>query len=117
MARSHATPRRSHDTLLGLVAIDEAGGLGAGSAWLLEELADAGRASRLTQVGGERDGQRLWFAAEHLPAIELLYPDAAASNASVAASTCPRGSALPCPDRDEARRIACCAATARCAAP
>ncbi|MCY4455802.1 MAG: DEAD/DEAH box helicase [Chloroflexi bacterium] len=88
-----------HDTLLGLVAIDEQEASGW-SAWF-EELADAGRASRLTQVGGERDGQRLWFAAEHLPAIELLYPDARIEPAL----DLPEGAALPCPDRDEARRI------------
>ena len=63
-----------HDTLLGLVAIDEQESAGW-QPWLVE-LADAGRAARLTQIGGERDGQRLWFAAEHLPAVELLYPDA-----------------------------------------
>ncbi len=88
-----------HDTLLGLVAIDEQEASGW-SAWF-RELAAAGRASRLTQVGGERDGQRLWFAAEHLPAIELLYPDARIEPAL----DLPEGAALPCADRDEARRI------------
>ena len=88
-----------HDTLLGLVAIDEQEAAGWHE-WLVE-LADAGRAARLTQVGGERDGQRLWFAAEHLPAVELLYPDATIDPAL----DLPDGATLPCEDRDEARRL------------
>ena len=88
-----------HDTLLGLVAIDEQEAAGWHE-WLVE-LADAGRAARLTQVGGERDGQRLWFAAEHLPAVELLYPDATIDTAL----DLPDGATLPCEDRDEARRL------------
>ncbi|MYD64784.1 MAG: DEAD/DEAH box helicase [Chloroflexi bacterium] len=88
-----------HDTLLGLVAIDEQEAAG----WheRLVELADGGRAARLTQVGGERDGQRLWFAAEHLPAVELLYPDATIDPAL----DLPDGATLPCEDREEARRL------------
>ncbi len=88
-----------HDTLLGLVAIDEQEAA-SWSAWF-EELASAGRAARLTQVGGERDGQRLWFAAEHLPAVELLYPDAAIEPRL----DLPEGATLPCEERDEARRL------------
>ncbi len=88
-----------HDALLGLVAIDEQEAAGWHE-WLAE-LAGAGRAARLTQVGGERDGQRLWFAAEHLPAIELLYPDATIDPAL----DLPDGATLPCEDRDEARRL------------
>ncbi|MXZ62534.1 MAG: DEAD/DEAH box helicase, partial [Chloroflexi bacterium] len=88
-----------HDTLLGLVAIDEQEAAGWHE-WLAE-LAGAGRAARLTQVGGERDGQRLWFAAEHLPAVELLYPDATIDPAL----DLPDGATLPCDDRDEARRL------------
>ena len=88
-----------HDTLLGLVAIDEQEAAGW-QPWLVE-LVDAGRAARLTQIGGERDGQRLWFAAEHLPAIELLYPDGRIEPAL----DLPDGAALPCADRDEARRL------------
>ena len=88
-----------HDTLLGLVAIDEQEAAGW-QPWLVE-LVDAGRAARLTQVGGERDGQRLWFAAEHLPAVELLYPDARIEPAL----DLPDGAALPCADREEARRL------------
>ena len=88
-----------HDTLLGLVAIDEQEASGW-QPWLVE-LADAGRAARLTQMGGERDGQRLWFAAEHLPAVELLYPDARIEPAL----DLPDGATLPCADRDDARRL------------
>ncbi len=88
-----------HDTLLGLVAIDEQEASGW-QQWLVE-LVDAGRAARLTQTGGERDGQRLWFAAEHLPAVELLYPDARIEPAL----DLPDGAALPCADREEARRL------------
>ena len=88
-----------HDTLLGLVAIDEQEASGW-QQWLVE-LVDAGRAARLTQMGGERDGQRLWFAAEHLPAVELLYPDARIEPTL----DLPDGAALPCADREEARRL------------
>ena len=88
-----------HDALLGLVAIDAE----EAAAWTapLRELAAAGRAARLTRTGGERDGQRLWFAAEHLPAIRLLYPDARLEPAP----DLPPGAGLPCADREEARRL------------
>jgi ATP-dependent Lhr-like helicase len=88
-----------HDTLLGLVAVDAV----EAAAWTpwIEELAAAGRSSLLTQAGGERDGQRLWFAAEHLAAVRLLYPDARLEPEP----PLPEGAGLPCTDREEARRL------------
>ena len=88
-----------HDTLLGLIAVD-AVEIAAWEPWL-EELVAAGRAARLAQVGGERDGQRLWFAAEHLAAVRLLYPDARIEPVP----TLPEGAGLPCADREDARRL------------
>ena len=88
-----------HDTLLGLIAVDAV----EAASWepWLEELVAAGRAARLTQVGGERDGQRLWFAAEHLAAVRLLYPEARIEPVPVL----PAGAGLPCANREEARRL------------
>jgi len=59
-----------HDALLGLVVVraDDA------PEWrgLLDELIDAGRAATAETPGGER----LWLAAESLPLVRALFPDA-----------------------------------------
>ena len=83
----------AHEALTALVAVraeDAAGWEG----WL-RELAARGRASAV-----EARGARLWFAAEQLPAIALLYPDAAPDPPPAL----PGGVAEPCTDREEARR-------------
>ena len=82
-----------HDALMGLVAVhaEEAAGW---HGWL-RELVEQGRAAALDQ-----DGARLWFAAEQLPAIELLYADATPDRAF----DLPEGAAEPCADREEARQ-------------
>ena len=56
-----------HDALLGLIAVraEDAGGW---QAWF-DELAEGQRAATV-----EVEGERLWFAAEHLPLVERLYP-------------------------------------------
>ena len=86
----------THEALIGLVAVHEEDAAGWES-WLLD-LAARGRAGAI-----EANGARLWFAAEQHPAVALLYPDAAAAIAAVAASL-PEGVAEPCADREEARR-------------
>ena len=61
-------PEEAHDALLGLVAVRECDA----TSWLpwLEELFSAARAGTL-----EVDSERLWFPAELLRFVELLYPD------------------------------------------
>ena len=61
-------PEEAHDALLGLVAVRESDT----TSWLpwLEELFSAARAGTI-----EVDGERLWFPAELLRFVELLYPD------------------------------------------
>ena len=82
-----------HDALLSLVAVhaEEAAGW---HQWL-GELVEQGRAAAL-----DVEGTRLWFAAEQLPAIALLYPDATPDRAL----ELPEGAAEPCADREEARK-------------
>ncbi len=62
-----------HDALLGLVAVGETAVPGW-EPWLAE-LAAAGRAGRACP-GGQEGERNLWFAAEHLPAVSLLYAGA-----------------------------------------
>ncbi len=63
-------PDELHDVLLGLVVARET------PAWRdwFDALADAGRAAAVRTAAGA-----LWFAAEHLRAVEALYPGAAIS--------------------------------------
>ena len=82
-----------HDALLGLVAVHEADAAGWDE-WL-STLVEHGRAAR-----AEHEGASLWFAAEQLPAIRLLYPDAQLEPEPAL----PEGAAEPCADREEARR-------------
>ena len=98
-----------HDALLGLVALRE----NTASGWTpwLAELAEAGRAGTVRLAGGRaldggaeagaapEPGGALWFAAEQLPAVSLLYPGA---HVELAAPP-PAEAALPVADRDDAR--------------
>ena len=61
-----------HDALLSLVAVRAAGR--AGVARLVRRARRDSAAPRIVETA---DGERLWFAAENLPLIETLYPDAA----------------------------------------
>ena len=83
----------AHEALTALVAV-RAEDAADWDGWL-RELAARGRASAL-----EAGGARLWFAAEQLPAIALLYPGAAPDPPPAL----PDGAAEPCADREEARR-------------
>jgi len=61
-----------HDVLLGLVVVPAGSTIAGGRAEQFEALVAAGRAAvARTAAGG------VWFAAEHLHTIEVLYPDAA----------------------------------------
>ena len=82
-----------HDALLSLVAV-RAQEAQAWAGWLAE-LAAAGRAAEAVTPDG-----RLWFAAESLPAIELLYPQARIEPPVAL----PPGAAITVADREEARR-------------
>ena len=82
-----------HDALLGLVAVAEP----VVGDWLdwLHDLRAAGRALRLSVAGTV-----LWAAAEHLPALRLLYP-----KADIPDLRLPPGAELPVDDRESARRL------------
>ena len=83
----------THDALLNLVAVD-AVRLRGWESWLTA-LTQAGRAATLRPP----TGGLYWFAAEHLPAMQLLYP-----NAQITPTlTLPEGAALPVDDREDAR--------------
>ncbi len=82
----------AHDALLGLVAVRERD-VAEWRHWL-QELAAAGRAAVAVTAMG-----RLWFAAEQLPLIELLYPDASIEPPL----RLPPGAAIAVADRDDAR--------------
>ena len=82
-----------HDALLGLIAVRDLDVPGW-EPWLVE-LERAGRAARaLTSTG------TLWFAAESLPAMELLYPSVRIEPRI----ELPPGAALEVADRDDARK-------------
>ena len=96
-----------HDALLSLVALSEE----KAAAWepWLDDLAAHGRAALVSPAGvdsggggavqSRSGGERCWFAAENLPLIALLFPDA-----SVAPPvTLPFGAAAEVADREEAR--------------
>ena len=82
-----------HDALLGLVAVAEP----VVGDWLdwLHELRAAGRAVKLSLADTV-----LWAAAEHLPALRLLYPEAEIPDLRL-----PPGAELPADDREPARRL------------
>ena len=82
-----------HDALLGLVAVAEP----VVGDWLdwLHELSAAGRALKLSL-----DDTVLWSAAEHLPALRLLYPASAVPDVRL-----PSRAELPVDDRESARRL------------
>ena len=82
-----------HDALLGLVAVAEP----VVGDWLdwLHELRAAGRAVKLSVADTV-----LWAAAEHLPALRLLYPEAEIPDLRL-----PPGAELPADDRESARRL------------
>ncbi len=82
-----------HDALLGLVAVREE--TAAGWEGWLAELLEAGRAGRARGGGGGT----LWFAAEHLPAVSLLYP----GRESDLARPPPAEAQIAVADRDDAR--------------
>ena len=90
-----------HDALLTLVAI-ESSYVTPWATWL-DELVDAGRAATAvlsTDNGATHDaGSRHWFAAEHLPLIERLYPSVTIEPQIVL----PNSAATPVTDRDDAR--------------
>ncbi|MCY4110335.1 MAG: hypothetical protein OXF96_00155, partial [Chloroflexi bacterium] len=83
----------AHDALLGLVAVAEP----VVGDWLdwLHELHAAGRAFQLAVADSV-----LWAAAEHLPALRLLYPES-----SVPEVRLPPHAELPVDDREAARRL------------
>ncbi len=85
-----------HDALLGLVAVREDAVPGWGR-WLAE-LAEAGRAGR-ARLGGVGSDGTLWFAAEHIPAVSLLYLGA---RIEIAAAP-PAEALISVSDREEAR--------------
>ena len=89
-----------HDALLNFVAID-ASDVAPWAAWL-DELVDAGRAAIAVLAAPESPHgprARLWFAAEHLRLVELLYPGAKIEPPVIL----PDGAATPVDDRDAAR--------------
>ena len=82
-----------HDALLSLVVVRAQDAQPwSGS---LAELVDAGRAAEAVTSDG-----RLWFAAESLPAIDLLYPQARIEPSVIL----PPAAAITVADREEARR-------------
>ena len=83
----------AHDALLGLVAVAEP----VVGDWLdwLHELRAAGRALQLAVADSV-----LWAAAEHLPALRLLYPEASVPDVRL-----PAHAELPVDDREAARRL------------
>ena len=82
-----------HDALLGLVAVRDT--LVADWAPWLETLVAGGRAAAAVAAHA-----RLWFAAENLPLVQQLYPEARAEPAVAL----PVGAAASVEDRDDARR-------------
>ena len=83
----------AHDALLSLVAVAES----VVGDWLdwLHDLRTAGRALKI----GVADAI-LWAAAEHTPALRLLYPEAQIPDLRL-----PPGAELPVDDRESARRL------------
>ena len=84
----------THDVLLGLVAVREVD-MTPYREWL-EALVVDGRAAQATTEHGA-----MWFAAENVTAVQLLYPSAAIAPPLRLAD----GIAVPVADRDEARRM------------
>jgi len=88
-----------HDALLGLVVLRprDAPGWQAG----VDELVSAGRAATLRPAGAQpgASGEDLWFAAENLPLVELLYPGASIQPEL----RLPEGAAQKVTDREQAR--------------
>ncbi len=80
-----------HDALLGLVAVAEP----RVSDWIewVEELRSQGRAARLSNGGA-----RVWFAAENIELVRLLYADGELPDLRL-----PAGAANPVADREAAR--------------
>ncbi len=94
----------AHDVLLGLVTLAE-DGAPSWRAWLVE-LEAAGRAARL-----RLDGRAFWFAAEHLPSVRLLFPEA-----ETPAPAVPAEALIEVADR-EAARLAVVRGHAECLGP
>ena len=93
-----------HDALLSLVVVAD-GDAGPWQGWLAE-LEGGGRAARVSL-----DGRGFWFAAEHLPSVRLLFPDA-----EVPALNLPPGALIE-PDEREAARLALVRGHADCLGP
>ncbi len=107
---SRPAPRdaeEAHDALLSLIVLAEEHALVWGD-WLAE-LQAAGRAARLETDGS--DGRAFWFAAEHLPSVRLLFPDAVFDAPAVPAH------ALIVPDDREAARLALVRGHTECLGP
>ena len=85
-----------HEALLGLVVLRE----DEVPAWRLrlEALADSGRAARF-----EHEDVALWFAAEHVDLVALLYRNAGSSPVSLPLVTLPERARTVSADREEAR--------------
>ena len=87
----------THDALLGLVAVAEP----YVQEWIehLEELADGGRAGRFT-VPLEAGETAVWFAAEHIEVVRMLFPQA-----ELPALALPPGVATAIEEREDARML------------